>query len=264
MDSLDHQADRDHQADLIEQAQALIDAADNVVVLTGAGISTDSGIPDFRGPNGLWTKNPEAEKASNIRFYVSDPDIRKKNWALRASGELWKYVEPNRGHHALVALQQRDILHTLITQNVDELHQRAGIDPERVVEIHCTTRKVACLACEYRDNMEEALERVRAGEHDPDCPRCGGILKSATISFGQNLVAEDLMRAEHAANSCDLMLAVGSTLSVYPIANVVPLAASRDVPVIIVNGEPTQFDALADVVVNASISDVLPVICNVE
>jgi NAD-dependent deacetylase len=250
--------------DLLDRAAELIDGAERVVVLTGAGISTDSGIPDFRGPNGLWTKNPEAEKASNIRFYVSDPEVRKKNWALRAEGALWANVEPNLGHHALVALQRRGILHTLITQNVDELHQRAGLDPDFVVEIHGTTRKAACLECEYRDDMEMVLDRVRAGEEDPMCTFCGGLLKSATISFGQNLVFEDLQRAEVAANECDLMLAVGSTLSVFPIANVVPVAASHGAPVIIVNGESTQFDPIAEVVINAGISEVLPVICRSE
>ncbi len=246
---------------LVERARAIVDGSERVVVLTGAGISTDSGIPDFRGPNGLWTKNPEAERASNIEVYVTDPDVRRRNWARRAEGSLWAQVEPNAGHYALVALQERDILHTLVTQNVDELHQRAGIDPERVVEIHGTTRKVQCLECDYRDDMEVALDRVRAGEADPPCPDCGGILKSATISFGQNLVFEDLQRAEMAASQCDLMLAVGSTLSVYPVANVVPIAAAHGAPVVIVNAEPTPFDPLAEVVLHAGISDVLPRIC---
>ncbi len=245
----------------LAEARELIDQAERIVVLTGAGISTDSGLPDFRGPQGLWTKNPGAEKASNINYYVSDPEVRKSNWRMRAQGALWANVEPNPGHSALVALERRGILHTLITQNVDELHQRAGLDPSKVIEIHGTTRKVACLECEYRDDMEVALDRVRAGEQDPPCPLCSGILKSATISFGQSLVFEDLQRAEFAAHECDLMLAVGSTLSVYPIANVVPAAAARGVPIIIVNGEPTQFDALAEVVIHASISEVLPQIC---
>lgn len=251
----------DSAASAVDLARDLVRGAERVVVLTGAGISTDSGIPDFRGPNGLWTKNPEAEKASNISHYVSDPVVRRKNWELRATGELWADVEPNAGHRALVALQERGVLHTLITQNVDELHQRAGVEPERVVEIHGTTRKVGCLDCAYRDDMEVALVRVRSGEPDPDCPLCGGLLKSATVSFGQNLVPDDLRRAEVAANECDLLLAVGSSLSVYPIANVVPVAAQTGAQVVIVNGEPTPMDHLAASVVQASISDVLPVIC---
>ena len=246
---------------LIEQARNLIERSTRVVVLTGAGISTDSGIPDFRGPNGLWTKNPEAEKASNIAHYVSNPQVRVANWRMRAEGALWANVEPNIGHVALASLQERGILDTLVTQNVDELHQRAGVNPDSVVEIHGTTRKVGCLECDYRDDMEVALHRVRAGESDPTCPECGGLLKSATVSFGQDLVFADLQRAQAAAKQCDLMLAVGSTLSVYPIANMVPIAASHGAPVVIVNGQPTQFDVLAEVVLNGSISELLPLIC---
>ena len=245
---------------LIDEARTLVEAASAITVLTGAGISTDSGIPDFRGPNGLWTKDPEAEKASNIRFYVSDPGVRKRNWARRAAGELWADVEPNRGHVALVHLEKRRKLHTLITQNVDELHQIAGNDPGRVVEIHGTTRRAQCLQCSYRAAMGEVLDRVRGGEEDPSCPVCGGILKSATVSFGQNLDQEDLARAERAAVECDLFLAVGTSLAVFPINQTVPLAIEGGARVMIVNGEPTPFDDVADVVLQQSISDVLPVI----
>lgn len=245
----------------VSEARQLVDEAQRVLVLTGAGISTDSGIPDFRGPNGLWTKNPDAEKASRIEFYVADAELRKRNWQARAEGTLWADVAPNDGHRALVALQERAKLHLLVTQNVDELHQQAGVSPERVVEIHGTTRKAGCLSCDYRVEMQTVLERVRSGEEDPDCPACGGILKSATISFGQSLVAADLARAEGAANECDLLLAVGSSLQVYPIAAVVPLAVRAGAQLVIVNGEPTPFDDMAAVAVQASISVVLPIIC---
>ena len=243
---------------VLAEARALLDAAEQITILTGAGISTDSGIPDFRGPNGLWTKNPEAEKASNIRFYMSDPELRVKNWALRAEGALWANVEPNLGHKTLVKLEEQGKLHTLITQNVDELHQRAGTSADKVVEIHGTTRKVGCLDCDYTADMEVALDRVRAGEADPNCPACGGILKSKTISFGQNLVEDDLYRAEVAALECDLMFAIGTSLAVSPINRVVPIAKQQGAKVLILNGEPTEMDALADVVINDSISDVLP------
>jgi NAD-dependent deacetylase len=239
-------------------ARDLVDEATSIAVLTGAGISTDSGIPDFRGPQGVWTKNPEAEKTSNISHYVRDPDVRKRNWDRRAAGELWADVEPNLGHRALVHLERRGKLHTLITQNVDELHQRAGSDPERVVEVHGTTRKVACLSCTYRDAMEVVLERVRAGEEDPDCPDCGGLLKSATVSFGQSLDPGDLMRAEVAANEADLFLAVGTSLSVFPINETVVIAHRAGARLVIVNMEPTPFDHVADVVLHDSISAVLP------
>lgn len=245
-------------AKLVRRARELIDSAHAVTVLTGAGISTDSGIPDFRGPNGLWTKDPEAEKASNIAFYMSEPRVREKNWAARAEGHLWANVEPNEGHRALVGLEERQRLHTLITQNVDELHQRAGSDSSKVIEIHGTTRKVQCLNCNYRDDMEVALERVRAGDPDPACPDCGGLLKSATVSFGQSLVPDDLLRAELGANECDLMLAIGTSLAVSPINQVVPIAAQRQVPVVILNAEPTVYDDLATVVLNGSISEILP------
>ncbi|MFT7473439.1 MAG: NAD-dependent deacetylase [Verrucomicrobiales bacterium] len=242
----------------IEKAKQLVDRARSITVLTGAGISTDSGLPDFRGPNGLWTKNPEAEKASNIANYVNEPSVREANWALRAEGKLWADVAPNNGHRALLELQRRGSLHTLITQNVDELHQMSGIDAERVVEIHGTTRKAGCLSCTYLTTMEVVLERVRAGEADPSCPRCGGIVKSATISFGQALIAADLTRSQQAADEADLLFAIGSTLTVNPIASIVPRAIRGGAALIIVNGEETPFDGLANAVVRGSISDVLP------
>jgi NAD-dependent deacetylase len=247
-------------ASLVEAARALIDDAERVAVLTGAGISTDSGIPDFRGPQGLWTKDPKAERASNIRYYVQDPEVRRANWAARAAGTLWANVEPNIGHHALVHLEQRGKLHTLITQNVDELHQRAGNSADLVVEVHGTTRKVACLSCEYRDNMEEAIERVRAGEEDPDCPRCGGLLKSATVSFGQSLDAEDLRRSEIAAHEADVFLTVGTSLGVYPINETVRIAKHAGARVVILNGEPTEMDHLGDIVLHDRIAAALPLI----
>ncbi len=239
-------------------ARRLILAASSITVLTGAGISTDSGLPDFRGPEGIWTKNPEAEKASNISNYVNEPSVRKANWALRAEGKLWANVHPNDGHRALLPLQERGVLHTLITQNVDELHQMSGIDEFRVVEIHGTTRKAACLDCHYRTTMNTVLERVRAGEEDPPCPLCQGILKSATISFGQQLVATDLVRSQQAADEADLLLAIGSTLMVNPIASIVPRAKRGGAKLVIVNGESTPFDDIADAVVSGSISEVLP------
>ena len=184
----------------IQRVRRWIDDAppESVVVLTGAGISTDSGIPDFRGPNGVWTKNPKAEKLATLQHYVADPEVRKLAWQTRLDSPAWT-AEPNAGHRAIVTLERRGKLHTLVTQNIDELHQRAGTDPARVVEVHGTMRQVVCLACDERAPMERALDRVRAGEEDPACRTCGGILKSATISFGQALVAADLQRAERAA-----------------------------------------------------------------
>src|SRR5690349_3566647 len=209
--------------DEISKVRRWVDGAKRIVVLTGAGISTDSGIPDFRGPQGVWTRNPQAEKMATLQHYVADPDVRKRSWQDRLSSPAWQ-AKPNAGHLALVELERRGNLDTLVTQNVDGLHLMAGTSPERLIQIHGTMREVTCLACGERAPMERALARVRAGEDDPACRSCGGILKSATISFGQSLVAADLARAERAARACDLLLAVGSTLSVYPIAGVVPVA----------------------------------------
>jgi NAD-dependent deacetylase len=227
------------------------------VVLTGAGISTDSGIPDFRGPQGVWTKNPGAEKMATIQNYVADPEVRKQAWRTRLESRTW-LAEPNAGHRALVALERRGKLDTLITQNIDGLHLKAGSSPGRVIEIHGTMHEVVCLACGERAAMERALARIRAGEEDPPCRSCGGILKSATISFGQGLVDDDLKRAQQAAASCDLMLAVGTKLSVYPIAGVVPVAKRAGARVVILNAEPTEMDELGDAVLRGSISNLLP------
>jgi NAD-dependent deacetylase len=246
----------------VAEVQGWIDDAERVVVLTGAGISTDSGIPDFRGPNGVWTKNPQAEKTATLSHYLGDPDVRRQAWQSRISSPAWT-AEPNPGHRALVALEARGKLDTLLTQNVDGLHQQAGSDPALVVELHGTMRDVMCMSCGERAPMERALDRVRAGEDDPPCRTCGGILKSATISFGQALVVDDLLRAEQAALRCDLMLAVGSSLTVFPAADVVPVAKANGARVVIVNAEPTPFDGIADAVLRGSISDVLPVILRV-
>jgi NAD-dependent deacetylase len=237
-----------------------IDEAERITVLTGAGISTDSGIPDFRGPQGVWTKNPKAEKASNINNYLDDPDVRRAAWRAKLDSRAWA-AEPNRGHAALVRLERRRKLVALLTQNVDGLHHAAGSSADKVIEIHGTLREVACLECDYRDDMKIALDRVRSGEEDPPCLECGGLLKSATISFGQSLVHDDLVRAEIAAQNCDLMIAIGTTLAVYPIAAVVPAAKRTGARVVIVNAEPTEMDEIADVVLRHSISEVLPLLC---
>jgi NAD-dependent deacetylase len=242
---------------LLSAVRSWIEAARRLVVLTGAGISTESGIPDFRGPQGVWTRNPEAEKQSTIQHYVADPEVRRRAWQSRLDSPAWG-AQPNAGHRALVALERRGKLDTLITQNIDGLHQAAGSSPERVVEVHGTMREVVCLACGERAPMERALARVRAGEEDPPCRTCGGILKSATISFGQSLVAADIARAERAARQCDLLLAIGTKLSVWPVAGVVPVAKDAGARVVILNAEPTDMDGLADAVLRGSIGEILP------
>ncbi len=243
--------------DDIDTVRSWIEATDRIVVLSGAGISTDSGIPDFRGPNGVWTKNPAAEKAATLQNYVADPAARRAAWRSRVQN-VDKVIEPNAGHRSLVDLERTGKLLALITQNVDGLHYKAGTDPARLIEVHGHTREVVCLSCAERAPMERALARVRAGEEDPPCRTCGGILKAATISFGQSLVEDDLVRADVAARTCDLMLAVGTTLGVYPVANVVPLAKQHGARIVIVNADRTEMDDLADVVLRGSISELLP------
>jgi NAD-dependent deacetylase len=241
----------------LDLARGWLADARRVVVLSGAGISTDSGLPDFRGPQGVWTKDPAAERASHISHYLSDPEVRAAGWRRRAAADPTDR-QPNPGHRALVDLERSGRLLALLTQNVDGLHHAAGSDPARIVEVHGTAREYACLSCGDRGPIEVVLERVRVGEADPPCRACGGILKSATISFGQNLVTADLDRAFDAARSCDLLLAVGTTLAVHPIADVVPLAVAAGARVVIVNGSPTAMDDLADAVLTGSISEVLP------
>jgi len=241
----------------IEKVRGWVDEAGRLVVLTGAGISTESGIPDFRGPQGVWTKNPLAEKLSNIHYYMADPEVRKASWKARMDHTAWN-AKPNAGHLALAALEKRGKLHALITQNIDELHQMAGNSGEKVIEVHGTMRKVVCMSCAMTAPMQKALDRVRAGEADPPCRVCGGILKSATISFGQALVPEVIDAALRAATEADLFLAVGSTLQVYPVAGALPLARGAGARIVIVNAEPTQFDDIAGAVFRESISKVLP------
>jgi NAD-dependent deacetylase len=231
----------------------LVDAR-RICVLTGAGISTDSGIPDYRGPNGVWTRDPDAEKLVTFSYYVRDPEIRRKAWLMRR--DTAPDARPNPGHAALVGLQRQGRLRALLTQNVDGLHQEAG--STGVLELHGTVREVECLSCGARTPMTEALARVDAGEPDPACRDCGGILKSATISFGQLLDAEVLDAAAQAAADCDVFLAVGTSLGVHPAAGLVEVAAARGARVVIVNAEPTPYDGLADLVVREPISEVLP------
>jgi NAD-dependent deacetylase len=242
--------------ELIETAASWLRDAKRIVVFTGAGISTDSGIPDFRGPNGVWTKNPLAEKISNIRYYINDPEVRQLAWQNRVHSPNW-HAEPNDGHRSIVAMQQAGRLHALVTQNIDELHQISGVEPERVVEVHGTMRWSRCWECGDRLPMQQTLDRVRGGDPDPACLECGGILKSDTISFGQSLVPEVIDRAMTVAEESDVLLAVGSTLSVGPANQVVPRARATGSRIIILNGEPTAMDNYAHLNVQGSITPAL-------
>jgi NAD-dependent deacetylase len=233
--------------------------AQRVTVLTGAGISTDSGIPDFRGPNGLWTKNPEAARMATLQDYVADPEVRRRAWQSRKTHSAWT-AEPNDGHRALVDLDKTGRLHAVVTQNIDELHQRAGLSGEKVIEVHGTVWWAVCLTCGVRSPMADELARVSDEVPDPPCTLCGGILKSATISFGQQLDPDVLHRAELLVQAADVMLAVGSTLQVFPAASLVPLAAAYGARVVIINGGPTGMDDEADVVLRGPIGELLPAV----
>ena len=248
-------------SDSIARVSRWIDESSRIVALTGAGISTESGIPDFRGPQGVWTKNPRAERLSDISYYLSDPEVRKLAWKGRVDHPAW-HAEPNAGHRALVDLERRGKLHALVTQNIDGLHQRAGNSPGKVIEVHGTVHEVMCMDCGWRGPMRPVLERVSAGEDDPPCEHCSGILKSATISFGQPLIPEVIERAMRAAEEADLLLAVGTSLQVYPVAGAVPVAKAAGARVVIVNAEPTPFDEMADAVLRRPIGEVLPTLCD--
>ena len=243
----------------LERVREWVGEARRVVVLTGAGISTDSGIPDFRGPQGVWTKNPGAEKTATLQHYLGDPEVRKQAWRNRLTSPMWD-AEPNAGHIAITRLHERGALAGVVTQNVDGLHLKAGLPPEVVIEIHGNAHGVVCWTCGETAPMQRALDRVRAGAEDPPCRTCGGVLKSTTVSFGQNLDLGDLARAEQWAATCDLFLAVGTTLAVYPAAGLFPTARRSGARTVIVNLEETEYDRVADAVIRAPISDALPAI----
>ena len=231
----------------------------SVAVLTGAGISTDSGIPDFRGPAGLWTRDPAAEKMATYQVYVADSAVRHRSWQARLAHPVWT-AEPNQAHLALARLADSGLDAQVITQNIDGLHQRGGLPDDRVIELHGTMYSVVCTSCGARTAMSDALVRVRAGETDPPCADCGGILKSATVMFGQSLDANVLSRAAAAAQAADLFLAIGSTLTVEPAASLCAVAVRAGAPLVIVNRDPTPYDELATAIVREPISTAVPAI----
>ncbi|WP_335987962.1 SIR2 family NAD-dependent protein deacylase [Glycomyces sp. MUSA5-2] len=245
-----------NDASVSEVAQWFAEA-EAAVVLTGAGISTESGIPDFRGPQGVWTKNPAAQFMFTIDNYLADPGVRRQAWEARLVSPVWT-AEPNAGHRALVDYEATGRLRAILTQNIDGLHQAAGSAESRVVELHGTVREVVCLDCGDRNPMLDVLPRIEAGETDPACLECGGILKSATISFGQELVPEVIETAVAATRGADLFVAVGTSLGVYPAAGLCDYAVARGIRLVIVNAEPTPYDGDADAVLREPIGELLP------
>jgi NAD-dependent deacetylase len=232
-------------------------AASQVSVLSGAGISTESGIPDFRGPQGVWTRNPAAQAMFTLDNYLADPAVRELAWRNRLAYPAWE-ARPNAGHRALVALERSGRLRAIVTQNIDGLHQRAGSDPARVIEIHGTLFDVECLSCGRSTSMRDNLDRVEAGEPDPPCLVCGGIQKAATISFGQALKVDVLRAAQRAAQQCDVLLAVGTTLQVQPAAGLAEVAVAAGARLVIVNRDPTPYDDLASALLREPIGETLP------
>lgn len=243
----------DAESESLEVLASWLRDARRITVLTGAGISTDSGIPDFRGPQGVWTKDPEAEKLSNIRYYISMRELRVKAWASRLE-QFGRELLPNAGHYALVHMMNAGKLHALITQNTDGLHLDAGIPDHMLYEVHGTRKFYRCVKCRDRGPLEVFLDRVRAGEEDPPCRACGGIVKTDVILFGEDLIPEVINGAFHAAQNCDLFIAIGTTLGVSPVNGTVLSAKRAGARVAIVNGGPTKMDNYADLIVHGSIS----------
>ena len=241
----------------IEQARSWIARSSRIVGFTGAGISTESGVPDFRSPGGVWSRN----RTVYFREFVSNRDDRVEYWRQKA--ESWpdmRNARPNAGHLAFVTLEQQGKLPCLITQNIDGLHQRAGSSPDLIVELHGTTVEATCLTCGDRISMDEAVGRVQAGDAAPECRACGGFLKPATISFGQAMPEEAMRRAAAAAAACEVFLAVGSSLVVQPAASLPLLARQQGARLIIINRDPTPLDDMADAVIHSEIGEVLPVL----
>ena len=239
----------------LEEAAGLLGAARRIVVFSGAGISTESGIPDFRSPGGLWTRYDPRQLG--FRRYLTDPDTRRLAWRLRC--ELFHLdARPNPAHRACVRLAEAGRLAGVVTQNIDGLHQDAGLATELVCEVHGTGRQVVCLSCGERGPMAAAVARVEAGEDDPPCRRCGGILKAATVSFGQPIPSAVWDAAERMTAACDAFVAVGSSLAVQPAARLPVQAKRLGASLLIVNREPTPLDELADAVLHGEAGTLLP------
>jgi NAD-dependent deacetylase len=243
----------------IEQAVAALAPAEGILVFSGAGLSTESGIPDFRGPNGLWTRVDPDD--FNIGRYVEKRELRVRSWKMHIDGELWgarSSVRPNNGHMAIVRLHEARRLSGVVTQNVDGLHIKSGLDEDMVAELHGNVRHSHCLTCDGRWPTETVLGWVEEGVEDPRCPDCGGMVKTDTVMFGEMLPEEAVRQASIFLAMCDAVLVVGSTVSVWPAADVVMRAANQEKPIVIVNQGETEADHLAAAKIDAGIGEVLP------
>jgi len=234
----------------IQRLSDLIGASRRMVIFTGAGISTESGIPDFRSPGGVWTRMQPIP----FQDFLRDPEARRLTWQRRFEmEETWKTVQPNDGHKAVAELVAKGRATHVITQNIDGLHQMSGVPAEQLIEIHGTTRRAACLDCGAEVPLDEIRSHFETHGQAPDCARCGGFIKTATISFGQPMPELEMARAQAATEGCDLMLVLGSSLAVYPAAGF-PLAAKRQgARLVILNRDETPQDEIADLALRAEI-----------
>jgi len=238
----------------MESLKSLLGESQRTVIFTGAGISTESGIPDFRSPNGIWSKNTPIY----YEDFLASEEARREAWRRKmAVDREMREAEPNRGHRAVAELVGRNTVTSVITQNIDGLHQKSGVSEDRLIELHGNTTYAGCLACGLRHALEPILEDFARDESLPLCRACGGIVKTATISFGQPMPRAAMERAEADTLSCDLFLAVGSSLVVYPAAGFPVLAKQNGARLAIINREPTELDGLADLVLNTEIGETL-------
>ena len=237
-----------------ESLKALLDAGCRVVVFTGAGISTESGIPDYRSPGGVWDKF----RPVDFQDFLASDEMRREFWRRKfATHDMIAEAKPNRGHRAVAALIGRGTASSLITQNVDGLHQKSGVPEEKVIELHGNTTYALCLGCDERHELAPIREAFLSDGTLPVCRRCGGLVKTATISFGQAMPEAEMRRAEQESRACALFLVVGSSLVVYPAAGLPLLAKRSGARLVILNRDPTEFDALADLVINDEIGPAL-------
>ncbi|HTS51650.1 MAG TPA: Sir2 family NAD-dependent protein deacetylase [Burkholderiales bacterium] len=232
----------------------LIRAASRAVCFTGAGISTESGISDFRSPGGLWSRMPPID----FQDFVGSEEMRREAWRRKlVTDRAMRAAQPNRGHRAVAQLVTHGTCTCVITQNVDGLHQRSGVPEEKIVELHGNSTYAACLGCGLRHELDPILAAFEKDETLPRCERCGGIVKTATVSFGQRMPVQAVERAERAALACDLFVVLGSSLVVYPAANLPRMAKLHGARLVIVNREATDQDAIADLVIRAEIGPTL-------
>jgi NAD-dependent deacetylase len=238
----------------IDELAALIAAAETVAGFTGAGISTESGVPDFRSPDSPWMRN----KPIPFDDFLASEAARREAWRRKfVMDDLYRGARPSRGHLALASLVARGKMPAVITQNIDGLQQQAGVPGDQVIELHGNGTYATCLDCGARHELDWVRARFEATGEAPECRDCAGIVKSATISFGQAMPEEPMRRAQELTLACDLFLAIGSSLVVYPAAGFPVLAKRNGAALVIVNREPTEMDEIADLVINAEIGDVL-------